>query len=215
MPLNLASGRTAGAKASGLTAVRRSRLVRWDERVTRRWVCVVVVSVSLVLLGWSVAARRVLAGHAVRGMVSSTESAGARSESISPASIADLRRAIESTSTRLVTGRAEFRGLLSRVEEFARQRGLRIDLTVSPPTPGVGGLEELTAFPATAQLAMIEGKDRDAYLALTGWLEDLAGLPRRAEVTSLRVNGTESGFLSAKVEFRFLGQTAHDEAASP
>ena len=193
----------------------RARPIPWSERWTRPWVCVAVGIVSLALLGWNWAAQRVLATTptAIPRMEAGT--AIVNTDPITLEAIAGLRQQIEQAASRLVKDRSEFRQHLAQIEADARRLGLRLELSVSPHLVGYGGHRELTAYPVTARISKGEGGTLEAYPALTEWIEGVVDSPRQIEVAGLRVNGTESGFLSAVVRLRFLGRTTDEDLATP
>lgn len=215
---------TAGVSAAGTGApvirlsaksVRRKQRKRWLELVTQPRVCVAVLGLSVLLLGYAVYVGSKMIQKPTRAAREAASAVLLEAPVASAAQMEALRRDATLARSRLVADRGEFKAQLARIEAEARKRGWHVELTLLPAAPAPGGVADVIAYSSVMILTPVRPESPPGVRALTEWLDAIAELPKHAVVSGLVLagNGSGPGLATVRAEVRVLGRNQNEETS--
>lgn len=122
-----------------------------------------------------------------------------------------LRKEVEAGSAMLIRDRKDLPPLLTRLDSKARELGWRCETSLRPAVLAPGGVRELTMHPVTIALRYEPVESERAYAGFLAWLWTVSTLPRRAEVTAVRLQSLGHGLKGAEVELHFFSLNINEE----
>lgn len=209
---------SAGAlEAGGIPppkADRRSRHPRWLEEITRPRIAYGVVGLSVCLLAFAAGVASLSGKGTIRRPADAHAAVLGSGPGVSPEALEELRREADRATARLVEDRAAFRAVLEELEERARRRDWRMELTVAPPYEPTPGLPQIVAYPVSVRLGPVATNAAPGFPELVEWLEESARLRQAVEVTGLEIEVPRANRASIRVDLRVYGRKEHDATDS-
>lgn len=204
---------TRGPRADSGTPRTRHRRPPWLEVVTSLRVVVAVGVVSVLLLSISGVVGSKFLGPRAHGAEEDATAALVGGPAIPEADLEVLRQQAERARARLLAGRQELRTVLERIENEARRRGWRVELSLSPPVNRPHGLDQVTAYPVALHLTPSGDDAPPGFRSLIDWLDGIPRSPRHAAVTGLSLRANGKGRTALRVDLQVFGVMENDQAA--
>ena len=160
---------------------------------------------------WSLVVRLPASQQLLKVHARHTQFAAPTNRTVTKDELAALRKEADARSPSLIRHRKEIPALLGQLETKARELGWRCETSLKPAVPTPGGIGELTMHPVAIALHYEYVPPERAYPGFLAWLGTLSTLPRRAEVSAVRLRSLGHGLSGAQVELNFFSLNGNEE----